>query len=405
MELYEKLEAGMRGRGLEAVISYGESSCSNPNFYYLAKVPVPRGGLFFKALNSDPILVVSRVDYGVASRRFRGTAVTFSELTGSDSFRSAADAIALSIEELLKRYRVSGKIGIYAREEFSTSLRIERRLKGKGFRVVVDRYPSLLDSLREFKTVWERRRISELGRSVGEVFESIYGLLGGCRVKGGSLHRRGRPLRIGDLRAFAMARLAERGLIPAEGLILSAGRRSSDPHYQGSPNDPIEEGHPIVVDLFPRGEDCYFYDMTRTVLVGRSAAIERMHSLVVRAQGLARDVIGDGGRASDAMDSVCRFFEGSGFGTVRERAGKGAAAEGGFIHSLGHGVGLSIGERPFLRYGEDYALENGHVFTIEPGLYDPRLGGVRVEDVFFLEGGKAKAATGKPFAQELFTIA
>lgn len=403
MEVYDRLEAEMEGRGLGAVVAYGES-CSNPNFCYLARVSVPRGGLFFKALRADPVLVVSQVDYGMASRGFPGTIVAFSELIGPAPAKSAADAIALSIEELLRRYGVSGGVAIYAKEDFSESLRIWERLSGKGFKVVIEQYPSMLDSMREIKARGERRRISELGRSVADVFESIYELLGECRIKGGSLYHKGRPLRVGDLKSLAMAELAERDLIPSEGLIISAGRKASDPHYPGSRGDPIKIGHPIVIDLFPRGGDCYFYDMTRTVLVGRSAAIERMHSLVVEAQGLAMDIIGDGGKASEAMDSVCEFFERNGFETARKRAGGIAIPNKGFIHSLGHGVGLSIGERPFLRHGEDYALRDGHVFTIEPGLYDPKLGGVRVEDVFLFENGKVRAATGKLFPQELLKI-
>ncbi len=403
MGIYGRLDAEMGGRGLEAVIAYGES-CSNPNFCYLAKVSVPRGGLFFKALNSDPVLVVSQVDYGMASRGFPGDVMAFSELIGPEPPRSAADAIALSAEELLKRHGVSGGVAIYAKEDFSASLRIRERLSEKGFKVVVEQYPSMLDSMRELKSWEERRRISELGRSVNEAFESIYEFLGECRIKGGSLHHKGKPLRVGDLKSFAMAELAKRDLIPSEGLIISAGRKASDPHYPGSRGDPIKRGYPIVIDLFPRGWDCYFYDMTRTALVGRSAAIERMHSLVLEAQGLARDVVGDGGRASEAMDSVCEFFERNGFETIGRRAGGIAIPRRGFIHSLGHGVGLSIGERPFLRHGEDYALRDGHVFTIEPGLYDPKLGGVRVEDVFLLEEGRVKAATGRIFSQELLQI-
>ncbi|MEM3590008.1 MAG: M24 family metallopeptidase, partial [Candidatus Bathyarchaeia archaeon] len=403
MEIYERLEAEMEGRGFGAVIAYGES-CSNPNFCYLARISVPRGGLFFKALNRDPVLIVSQVDYGVASRGFPGDVITFPELVGQASSGSAADVIALSIEELLKRHGISGEVAIYAKEDFSASLRIWERLSGKGFKVIVEGYPSLLDSLRELKVRGERRRISELGRSVAKVFESIYELLGECRIKGNSLHHKGKPLRVGDLKSLAMAELVERDLIPSEGFIISAGRRASDPHYPGSKGDPIKRGDPIVIDLFPKGGDGYFYDMTRTALVGRSAEIERMHSLVVEAQGLAKDVIEDGGRAGEAMDSVCEFFERNGFETARKRADSIAIPKRGFIHSLGHGVGLSIGERPFLRRGEDYALRDGHVFTIEPGLYDPKLGGVRVEDVFIFENGKVRAATGKLFPQELLLI-
>jgi Xaa-Pro aminopeptidase len=401
MGLRERLEEEMGRRGIEAVIAYGESR-SNPNFYYLTRVLIPRGGLFFKAIGSDPVLVVSEVDLGLASKGFEGAVTTFSELIGKPP-RDPADAIALSIKELLRRNGVS-KVAIYARGEFSASLRIWERLREGGFEVIVEQYPSLVDSMRELKTEEERRRISEIGRSVVEVFESICELLGKCRIRGNSVYHGGRPLRVGDLKSLAMVELAERGLVPAEGIIISSGRRSSDPHYPGSRRDPIRKGYPIVIDIFPRGEDCYFFDMTRTFLIGRSAAIERMHSLVVRAQGLAKDVLAEGGRASEAMDAACELFERNGFETIRGRLEGGPIPRRGFIHSLGHGVGLTIGERPFLRHGEDYPLREGHAFTIEPGLYDPRLGGVRVEDLFFFEGGKIRAATGRLFPQELVII-
>ena len=87
------------------------------------------------------------------------------------------------------------------------------------------------------------------------------------------------------------------------------------------------------------------------------------------------------------MLSVCNSFEARGYPTVRQlatgKAGKGTveARHRGFIHSLGHGVGLTIGERPYLSISSDYPLTKGMAVTVEPGLYDPRWGGVRLEDI------------------------
>jgi Xaa-Pro aminopeptidase len=73
---------------------------------------------------------------------------------------------------------------------------------------------------------------------------------------------------------------------------------------------------------------------------------------------------------------VCDVYEDAGLPTLRSDD----RAETGFIHSTGHGVGLEVHEGPGIAPGDD-VLEPGHVITIEPGLYDPEVGGVRIEDL------------------------
>jgi Xaa-Pro aminopeptidase len=82
------------------------------------------------------------------------------------------------------------------------------------------------------------------------------------------------------------------------------------------------------------------------------------------------------------MMKTCEIFENHGWPTARQLVkGNKEARVRGFVHGLGHGVGLTIGERPYLSlFGKD-VLKKGSVVTIEPGLYDPRIGGVRIEDI------------------------
>jgi Xaa-Pro aminopeptidase len=81
------------------------------------------------------------------------------------------------------------------------------------------------------------------------------------------------------------------------------------------------------------------------------------------------------------MNSACDLFERDGFKTIRAvLKGDRDAAKVGFIHSLGHGVGLTIGERPYLSLFSDERLRKNQIVTVEPGLYEPGVGGVRIED-------------------------
>ncbi len=166
-----------------------------------------------------------------------------------------------------------------------------------------------------------------------------------------------------------------RGGFDCDGLIVAVGPQSARPHDEG--HGPVREGQPVVMDIFPRSRATgYWGDFTRTVVRGRIPDwLERMHAAVESAQRLALSLIRPGAKGSDLQRAVERHFADAGYDTYLEPPGE----ERGFIHSLGHGVGLEIHEEPRLsRKGG--VLQEGHVVTVEPGLYSPRLGGVRIED-------------------------
>jgi Xaa-Pro aminopeptidase len=126
----------------------------------------------------------------------------------------------------------------------------------------------------------------------------------------------------------------------------------------------------------------YYADMTRTVVKGEpEKEIKERYEAVKHAQDAALAFVKDGITCKEVHNLVCDIFEERGYGTVRKRSKKG------FIHSTGHGVGLDLHENP--KVGDnDYELRRGNVITIEPGLYDPEVGGVRLEDmVLVLKNG------------------
>jgi Xaa-Pro aminopeptidase len=158
--------------------------------------------------------------------------------------------------------------------------------------------------------------------------------------------------------------------------IVACGADAADPHDRGS--GPLEAAESIVVDIFPREKASkYHSDMTRTFAKGEASdAIAEWFDLTEEALSAALDAVEPGATGAEVHAAACEVYEDAGHPTLRSDPD----TETGFIHSTGHGVGLDVHERPGLNpRGEE--LEPGHVITVEPGLYDPEVGGVRIEDI------------------------
>jgi Xaa-Pro aminopeptidase len=138
----------------------------------------------------------------------------------------------------------------------------------------------------------------------------------------------------------------------------------------------LRADEPIVLDIFPRhGPSGYWGDMTRTVVKGTaSREVVRMHRAVLDAQKRALAMIRPGVQGNSIHRAVQATLEDHGFTTGVEDG-----TPVGFFHGTGHGVGLDIHEAPRVSLSKD-RLRAGHVITIEPGLYYPAHGGMRIED-------------------------
>ncbi|WP_255195661.1 M24 family metallopeptidase [Halorarius litoreus] len=158
--------------------------------------------------------------------------------------------------------------------------------------------------------------------------------------------------------------------------IVACGADAADPHDRGS--GPLRADESIIIDIFPRDKESgYFADMTRTFVKDEpSDTIQDWYDLTLEAQEAALDALGPGVSGSEVHAAVCDVYEDAGWPTLRSDP----ETETGFIHTTGHGVGLDIHEYPRVSTAEN-ELEPGHVVTIEPGLYDPQYGGVRIEDI------------------------
>ncbi|MBA7618086.1 Aminopeptidase YpdF [subsurface metagenome] len=160
------------------------------------------------------------------------------------------------------------------------------------------------------------------------------------------------------------------------GIIVASGPNSALPHAKPSQRT-IQSGEPIVIDIGARF-DGYASDLTRTICLGTpDDTFKKVYDIVLGAQLAALAIIKEG-MSGEQADSFAR--------KVVEEAGYAEA----FGHALGHGVGLAPHESPRLGPGSTEALVSGMVFTVEPGIYLPGWGGVRIEDLAVMENGKAK---------------
>lgn len=169
--------------------------------------------------------------------------------------------------------------------------------------------------------------------------------------------------------------------------IVASGPNGSRPHH--SPDDRIIERGDLVVIDFGALVDGYHSDMTRTIPVGGLGALDdeqrRMVEVVAEAQAAGVAAVAPG-VATRTVDEACR--------AVIDAAGWGDA----FVHGTGHGVGLDIHEDPRVASSVDDTLAAGHVVTVEPGVYLPGRGGVRIEDTVVVTAAGGRTLTHAPKA-------
>ncbi len=232
----------------------------------------------------------------------------------------------------------------------------------------------LAESLRAVKEPGEIELISKAAALTDAAFEYIEGMMraGMSEIKAAW-----------EIEKF----MRERGSqSPPFDLIVASGPNAALPHHKPS-DRPIQTGEPVVVDIGTKING-YTSDLTRTFCIGEhDETFKKMYDIVLGAQLTALAIIAEGMSGSDA-DKLAR--------TVIEEAGYGEA----FGHGLGHGVGLATHELPRLGPNSSDRLASGMVFTVEPGIYIPGWGGIRIEDDALMENGKARVISKAKKVQE-----
>jgi Xaa-Pro aminopeptidase len=342
----------------------------DPEFYYASGFDV-EAAVYVRYGPGDDVLAVPTLEFERARDHARvERVVDWTEL----GWTERADRLA-SWSELA--IRLLGERGIRA---IVTSPRlfatIYRALDAAGVRIEID--PRLFDQERRCKSEKEAALIRAAQRAAEAACVEVIRTLASADVgRDGILYLEDRPLTSERLMGRAQLVLNEHGHSTPE-MIVAGSPECAQPHFFGA--GPIRANAPVIIDIFSRGNASHYHgDLTRTVVAGAIPdAVRRMHEACESALDAAIRVLRAGVDGREVHRMACQVLVDRGYGTTT-KGFEGNRDGPRMNHSTGHGVGLDVHEAPYLRDLE-YPLVAGDVVTVEPGLYQEGLGGVRVED-------------------------
>lgn len=307
-------------------------------------------------------LVVSKMEMNRIRRKVTGgVVVVHPEQIGSSWVKGPENWISK---------RVDGK-KIEVTPEFPIGL--AETLKKAGYQLILSREP--VCPQREIKTTDEVKAIQSSQRAAVSAMKAAIAQIASAQIGKEGILRCGKTALTSELVRATIGHILLDHECIAEETIVACGTRSADPHERGE--GPLRAGQPIVLDIFPRsGKTGYWGDITRTVCRGPApAALKKQYNAVKAAQAAQLRAVKAGVRADTIHKIGAALMDARGFKTETINE-----IPQGFTHGTGHGVGLEIHEAPRVSSANHQKLRAGHIITIEPGLYYPEIGGVRIED-------------------------
>ncbi|MDP9266541.1 MAG: M24 family metallopeptidase [Chloroflexota bacterium] len=346
--------------------------------------------------DGEVVVVTSSLEYGRAEKESRATTVRNMDdfgLTELSKRGVAGDELAATIcqrfleDRRLRRVAVPGHFPIGVAD----------RLRAAGIELIVDNdVPFRRRRKRPDEVAW----IEATQRATEAAWAAGVAALRRATISeaDGTLAFDGTIFTAERLRAIVETELLGLGCATPESTITAPGKQAADPHAVGS--GPLRPNEAIVMDIYPMHAGTRYYaDMTRTVSKGLpSDEIVKMYEVVKRAQDAGIAALRPGIIGREVHELVEDVIFEAGYDTLRpgqKHDGDGGTPRG-FIHGTGHGVGLQIHEAPTIGRGGTKPLEEGDVVTVEPGIYDPAIGGVRLEDMLVITRGGARNLTTAP---------
>jgi Xaa-Pro aminopeptidase len=340
------------------------------NMLYAVGMFVPDPFIYF-CLGTRSYVVMSDLEIDRARKQARGCTIlslsSYQKRLRRDGVKSPGVAEVLPLVLQDKKIR-----GVTVPANFPHGLAVLLQ----KHRIKVKAKPGHFFPQREFKSSDEVRKLSEaLAIAEAGMAAGMQALRTTKTGKNRRLIHRGAPFTSEKLRAIIDTAVVQAGGL-ASHTIVAGGNQGCDPHEKGF--GPLRANEPIIIDIFPRSQKTgYFGDITRTIVRGRaSEAVKKLYATVQRGQQIAFDKMRPGFPTAQVHKAVDDYFAKEGYKT-----GKHNGRMQGFFHGTGHGLGLEIHEAPRMGANSQGELKVGQVITVEPGLYYPGVGGVRLEDV------------------------
>lgn len=355
------------------------ASDSDADLLYATRLSVPDPFLWF-AVGGQTRAVLSRLEVDRARRDARVDEVLLVDAFHGKGKKPDSSAAAV-IAGLAKAYRFDA---IEVPESFPLGVAQALRRKRIAVRAVEGAFfpERQIKDKAEIGFIEKAQRLAELGLERG------FAVLRQSRIaKNGGLTWRGTPLTSERLRGEIDAVIIQAGGLPAN-TIVAGGDQGCDPHERG--HGPLRAHQAVILDIFPRDQRTgYFGDLTRTVVRGRpTAALEKLYDTVASGKAWVTRQVRAGADGAALHRELTERFRRAGYPT-EQREGRWV----GFFHGTGHSLGLEIHEAPRFGAGKFRA---GTVMTIEPGLYFPGIGGVRLEDLVVIGRSGVKNLTRAP---------
>ncbi len=324
-------------------------------------------------------LAVSSLEYGRAEKQAKvDELLSYDELDImklAKKLKSGPKAFAAAIANLMEKIGAKDS-PITVPPDFAIVYADE--LRAHGLTITPD--TKLFGNLRRAKTETEIGYIEQTQRAIEASCARAVEILKESEVSGDdTLQWRDEPLTSELLRAEIDVELLRRNCA-ADGTIVAGGPQAADPHERG--HGPLKAGESIIVDIFPMNLSTRYYsDMTRTFIKGEpNETLQGMYDAVLESQNAALAMVKAGVNGKDVHGKVAEILHEAGYKTNVHDQEEGKPLTEGFFHGTGHGVGLELHEAPRVALADDELIP-GDVISVEPGVYDPRIGGVRIEDL------------------------
>ena len=383
----EQIDQGLRDRGLEAVVVCGGPSVSWETAYLVGPVKVT-WGYVFKRVGQEPVFMARSIERHEAAKA-RCPLITFDKVGISEIGRAdlpRAEREAAIVEQILEFNDCRGKVALYGSGSISTygeCLRILRERQPDTFPHAQGRR-SLFEEATLTKDEDEIERIADVGLRVEDVIRTTFNYLTTLIGEGDTVFDfEGEAITVGDIKDMIVREAGRRKIDVPIDVTFAQGPLSAIPNNRGESREALRTGTPVVFDIAAQARRGYHFELTRTFCIGETTPrFEEVFGLVNRALEISLENLRPGRSALAVNAAVSDFFEQEGFPTLRQ--GK---TERGFVHFLGHGIGLDLYEHPKIGpVEEELELQPGMVLAIEPGLYLPEESfGVRLGEVAVVE--------------------